>query len=88
MILNIRDSRVSNHKKHCSIYDASPASSALPSLPTLSSPSAQPRRYYLHRLSALRVEELVFFLLSKSCLSLLSRKASSRSTVNLETGGL
>lgn len=57
MILNICDSRVIKHEKYCSIYDTSPAPSALPNLPTLLSPSPEPRRYSLHRLSAVTVEE-------------------------------
>lgn len=63
MILNICDSRVIKHEKRCSIYYTSPASFAPSSLPTLLSPSPEPRKQYLCRLPAITVEELVDSLL-------------------------
>lgn len=49
------DRRVIKHAEYCSSYNTSPASSAVPCLPTLLSPS---QNYYLLMLSAIRVEEL------------------------------
>lgn len=62
-ILNTCDRRVIKNAEYCSIYTTSPVSSAVPCLHSVVS-FPESWSYYLHILSAIRVEELEGSLLS------------------------